>query len=923
MGRGLKMTGNAWLLDTKTNGTAVVLVNQLTLTELVPTKVREQQMQARMEALTAKARTQETPDETDLENLEADSDAMEAMQAMEEMARVPSGEWKDTDLKADVQSLLEYLGKAGGQEDYEFKRSAASLFLFAAHVHSHGLTAEANQIISLLFQKIGDSRKVVGAAMSQIADGEYKKAYREFDKTGNWPQYLAAMEGLLSRFSTAWHDAPLVERVAGTVRKQAGQKSTLTLTGEGWTPEDQQIAALLVQTNLVLSLRHPVFSGLSWLTSDPAASQRPAQRKKKPGPLDLIQLRGGQAIPLLTLMLKDESLVRIQDVAGESYYFSDSDDEAMSAEEVEQRLESFPRPLARGEIARRILEPLVVGRDEDGNRENKPTVDEVAQKSRTWYEQHKTGNRSALLRQLLAEGRQEPLYALMASADPTDHTAVEAYLLNTNKLAENVSYVTHYAQHQGATVRPFIQKYVAELKKLPSLVPKRELAHTSPASLKQREERAKSEVKVLEDLISDKTADQILQEMAASDKKWNPQEMYKAGTALHAKLAQEDPAKALTLLLQTCLKTKDDGLAEFLVQSVSQLKLAQTRKPKTPDVPPPKPFVFKIETHAELWKQVMAQERSGTRQQHWGGDDISCKAQVASAIEMFYADSKEARGNNGMATARFLGARVYEVTIQRAQARLAGKPEAELPRYPDKAKVSQERLTQIGQLLRNSTKENQHELVGQLSLDELLAVPDLVAADSKLNEKLAPGSHLIQNIRLALTNEGLARLCLPLKGKPLVRKSLESLINECKKLAEQGSNVMLMAERRLPLGGVTLHVNGGLQGNMGYSSGRGRGKNQAMVSAMLNAEGADHLNGYVIWPVKLVAVPKAEPKTTGPAKPADEDLLPENAPEMGDYMKKQEEEFWINFEKLFEPARDACQPYSCVLSAKQTNSNEE
>ena len=923
MERGAKMTGNAWLLEAKTNGHAVVLVNQVTVTELIPTKVAEQRMKARMEALAARIKPGQVPDEADLEEVGADSDALDAM---EELSRVQTGDWKEADLNADIRGLLEYLNKAGGERDYELKRNAAGLFLFAAHVHNRGQTAEANQIISLLFQKAGDSRKVISTAMSQIADAEYSKVYAEFEKSGDWARYLAGMEGLLGQFAAAWHVAPVVERVAGMVRKQVEQKSAPALTGAGLTEEDTRLATLLGQSNTVLSLHHPVFGGVSWLASDPAMAGARPQKKKTPGPLDLIQQRGSKAIPFLAVLLKDEWLVRIKGGLSERYYSSGLDEEALSSDEVEDRLEYFSRPRSRGEIARRILEPLVLARDEASREENKPTLDELARKSRAWYDQHKTENRSELLRQLLAEGRQEPLYLLMDSKEPADRAAVESYLLATNKLAENMSSVTRYAQQQGGAVKPFVQKYLAELRKLPSLVPKRETAYSDAKYLKQREEQARAALKVLEDLVSDKTAEQMLQELTGSDKKWKPQEMYTAGRALSAKLAQEDPDKALTLLLQACLKAKDDALAEYLVQSASMLRWAQSRTLRTAGTPPPKPREFKIETHAALWKQVMAQERRPSQQRGYSeGDALSFQAQVASAIEGFYSPPQALRGENGLATARIVGAKVYEITVQRGLARLAGKSEAELPGYPDKSKVSKERLAQIGQLLRESTSDQQHEVVGRLTLDEVVAVPDLVSADSKLNEKLVPGSHLIRNVRMTPTNEALARVCLPLTGKALDRKALEALITECKKLAAQGSNLVVSVERRLPLAGLTAQVraNSDQNGRGVALSGNRRAGNQAILTATLRSEGPGGVHGYIHWPITLAAAPKPAAQSTEPGKPADDDVLPANSPGMGEYLQRQEEEFWKSLEKLFEPGRDACQPYVCTLSVQQPNAAED
>jgi hypothetical protein len=178
---------------------------------------------------------------------------------------------------------------------------------------------------------------------------------------------------------------------------------------------------------------------------------------------------------------------------------------------------------------------------------------------------------------------------------------------------------------------------------------------------------------------------------------------------------------------------------------------------------------------------------------------------------------------------------------------------------------------------------------------------------------------------MTLTNDALAQICPSLRGKAFDRKSLELLIAECKRLAGQGSNLMVTAERRLPLAGVSLNVGPGdhQAGMPGFSFGQTGAGDQALVIAMLRADGLDGLDTHAQWPVQMVVAPSPDATNAGPAKVADDDLLPGQLAGMGDYFKRQEEEFWSDVDKLFEPARDACQPYTCILSVQRSNPMEE
>ncbi|MBK8478216.1 MAG: hypothetical protein IPL39_18515 [Opitutaceae bacterium] len=109
-------------------------------------------------------------------------------------------------------------------------------------------------------------------------------------------------------------------------------------------------------------------------------------------------------------------------------------------------------------------------------------------------------------------------------------------------------------------------------------------------------------------------------------------------------------------------------------------------------------------------------------------------------------------------------------------------------------------------MLQAATVENQHEVAGRLSLDELMVVPELVVADPKLNERLVAGSHVIREVRLPEGNAELARVCLPLKDKLLDRAAFEALVAECRRQESLGIDISVILERRLPLAGVVLRV---------------------------------------------------------------------------------------------------------------------
>lgn len=929
MGEGPKLEGNAWLLEEKPGKSATVLVNELKPTEVLHPKVMEQkqkEMMEKMQKLAEKAQ------------VSGDDDYDEEMGFGFGQMESAGGEWKDADLAKDAKALIDWLTKAGekgpnarGVNDPQMFamqfNGGVHFFFFAAHAYQKGLKAEANQIIDLVFKRVGDNRKVLGSAMSGLADVQYAAAYAKFSKTGDWKQYLTDMDTLLQRYPGVWRDRPIVEKVAAAVRKHLAVPEPPAIAGEGVTAEDQKLADALARDKKPLrNMQQHAYGGPTWLmSSQPMFGLPPASTNA--APLERILQRKVQAIPLLIALLKDDYLLRVQASQGMSHHFSSGDDdEAMTAEEIDQRLEGYARPVSRGEIARKLLAGLVLPQEARYNRSVVPSVEEIARRSREWYEKHKAKSEKELLRFFLAEGgqneQQMALNHLMRSKDEADLKEVERYLMTPEKLADRINHVVNYARTRGPKAKPFVTEFLAKARALPSLLPSHASNNRDASYRKRLEDQAKQQLKALEELASDKPADAVLKELLAADKKWEWEELNRSGEVLRAKLASEGPEKALTLLLQGALDAKDDTLAGFLLQSAAQVPYMKLEQEAALVRGRPKPVKLPLEKYVDLWKRMLAQDRkASSMQMHYGfggGSAPTHRQTVAMMLESLHGLNEEspAMMRRGLEM-QTLGELVYDLYVRRAEARLAGKPDAELPAFPDKSKVTDARKGELRRQLAALTPADQPKFVTGLALDEVLVLPDLVKEDAKLNEKLAPGAHLIRTVNVGITNDALSKLCESFKDKPLDKKTLEALVEQTKQLVKGGTAVVVSLARSRPLAGVQLSVRplpammSAQYGRYGFGDDDAAPASPGMVNAQVYAMQAG-VQGNAQWTVEM---PKPEPAKD--KKGGDDDLLKSavgNRFGNADYQKEQEEKFWEAFARLLEPSLNVCESYFCSLS---------
>jgi len=875
--------------------------------ELVEPKVLEEiqktKMEARMKALQKK---EEELEEEDVEDF------------MMQDEQVQGGKWKEADLKKDLAMVLDKLkkGKEADEFDFQLNNSMGKTFLFAAHAAQKGHKEEANQIIDQLFKKAGDSRKVLGRAMSELADAQYADAYSTFSKSGDWAAYLKGMDDLLAKYPASWRDRPVVQKVADTVRKQISQSNPPEVTGDGLTEEDRQLAKELGQYKEGLRSHHN-YGSLTWLIT-PAPKTQP---KQKPDPLQRIAARGAQSIPLLAALLKDTHLVRVKSSGYESHSsFSSGDEEPMTEDDIIERYEGFTRPRTRGELAKAMLEDLVVKQEEQYNSERRPSPEEIGRRALAWHAKHKDKKTGELQRLFLTEGdeqaQQMALYALMRSKDTNDHQAVEDHLLKPDKIAENLPKVVSYANQQGSKAKPLIEKFLAKAKASPTLIPANRLEHADERSRKMMEKQAKDQLTMLENLMSDKKAAVLLEEYATSDRKWTAAEWNKVDDALWSKLREEGTDRSITLLLEASIKSKDDFLAWSFLQGVAQARYFSMMGNQEGVVRPAKPEPLKLEKHAELWKKVLQQKRQPPASYRAYAGEIPTFAETAGTmIETLYTDQADQMRNYQLS--QTLGSKLYAVYLERAEARLAGK---EPPPFPDKSKVSEARKGELKKQLDATAPAALSGIAGKLPLDEQLVLADIVAADAKLNEKLAPGSHFITEVSVPPNREGLQKLVESHKGKPLSRALLEGLVAEAQKLMPQQVAPMVLIRRGQPLGGVKITVTEPDMKELGRYN-YGGSKNQGTITAQLMCmDSANRINGHAQWTVNLPAPAKAEDTKK---KSDDDDLLAEATGAISEHYAKMQEEFWKKLEELLDPKVNALSPYQVTMMCMLPGKDEE
>ncbi|HOW97280.1 MAG TPA: hypothetical protein P5567_10585 [Kiritimatiellia bacterium] len=736
-----------------------------------------------------------------------------------------AGVWQDADLARDVAKTVSFLEQKiedRKENDWAFRQNGYGyLLLLAIHYHAQGYTREAHRICDLLFEHAGDFRMVLVQALNVLADLQYEESCDRFAESGDWAAYRADLEALLARYPAGWQTRPAVSRVAEKVQARIEKPAPPPLAGEDLTDEDRRLAEELAEAALVPM----VFRDLLVLPdSAPGGKEENAAH-----PLARIRARGLAAVPLLLALLKDDYLTRMDTWSlgdGNSRMYIEFSSGGLPDELADRLYESLRRPLARGELAARLLQPLLptAASAEYGSTDREALYEDA----KAWYAEHRNQSPVELARYYLAEGQDAQQRAaiqyLLAHGAEEDAQALEKRLLEQagDNWMRDMNLVTLYVTRRGPAARGFVDQYEAALRAGTG----EETTLTGQPAMDEQVDRL---LKNLRQLASGETLEEFVRKIASGN------EPYEAWLSLlWQRVSQEKPNVALAALLKAVPQASDARTAGELLGLARILRGGFGRREGDEAGEP-----LRMADHADLWRAVLADRRSIEDPGELSGATLG--DQAAYAVEMLYGE-QPATPREGTSYYN-LGNRISDLMQRRAEARLEGKTGAELPELPSADRVTAERRSELSAIFGMGGPQDVPRKLSGLNNDELLALAELAEKDSDLNAKLRPASLLIRDARfLGLADEETASWKAAI-GKPLDADLARRALEETRSAVAAGLPHTVSFTRRPILDGVVIVIE---HGDAARSGMRMRAD---VTSAVMGALHLDDGGAGARWPV--------------------------------------------------------------------------
>ncbi len=891
----VKMTGNAWMLSKKGDG-GVFLDDQCRVLEICPAEAEAKVHEA---AKSGKGR-----------------ESRERMRLYQLMEGGKTANWKEADLEKDIQVLLDHLGKLQGGEDSSLLDSGGwgGRFLFAYHIHRKGHAKEANLILGHIFRLAGDSRLVVQQAADLVGAGQYGQAFQDFQKTRDWGRFSKTLLDLLAKMPSSWDQALLVKKLSDAVALRAAMKEPPAITGEGLTDEDRALARELAEPGKDDEGFVAVFAGM-WITGGTGETPTDA------GVMDRIRARKIKAFSLLLALAKDDTLtpfsVNSRSWMGPFHRPGATGLESGSREDLFITYQLMCRPATRGEFAQSLLRAVVAGnqtrrlRDEAGAQ----FVDDLIKRSREWYAKNGSKTESELLRSNLEKGDGNALRALVELGKEEDAQAVEKYFLESRNPHNDFGLVEEYVARRGVKAKDFVEKYVAKVKAEDSSLPE--------TSRKPFEKTTSLFVAQFRELVSERTAEVLIKDVLSRPKKWDNAMWSETAPSLSRKLGDEKPTKALSLLLDAALETKDSLLRSMFLHLISYPATTKSSKNKraattTEDEAPLRP-----ETHAEQWRKLITIQRTFADDPLVAPDpeDITVGQSAAQAMNKLYAADMP-RALKVAKTLQTLGPRGWEALRLHWEARLAGKPEMECPPIPAAENVTPEQRSKIKTTLGTLDGDALWKAVEALSLDERLAVGEMTSGDEAFNSKLVAVANIVRTVRVEVDDPSWKAWGKACEGKGWTRKMAEESCEQSRKALQQGRPVLLTFSRRGCLRGVMIRVEKGekaVEQYGGYTRGSLGIKQSAVVGFGFANGGDTPISARAAWFEEVA--PGSPSSKLKPATDAAGDFLESDVqadpPQTGTI-----KDFWEQVETLCGPKLDVGTSASIIFAGIPAQKDE-
>jgi len=911
----IQLSGNAWLVSENKEDKSVLVTAVGRTLELLDQKVamKKQEAAARSNAVTQASTAKKGGTKTSF--------------MMSNRANLvdEAGSWTSVDLSRDLAKATALVDKkikaksAGGREmRYDnFMQSdepAGMLFLLAAFAWQNGQTQAANALAGRLFTLVGDSRKVIVGALNVMADAQLAATSDTFRKTNDWKAYHAEVLGLLKKFPAGWRKAGAVKLLADRLQARAALSEPAPVTGEGLGEEDMKLAAALASETNRAGMH--MWSGHLWIFP-PAKATRVM---KDDSTMGRIQARGVKSIPLLIALASDETLcpLRRNDVGMSTYTsYSSNDSEKPEADRAKTFYAQMDRPLTRGEIARGLLTPLCKREENSRHDESEVTPEEVVEGARQVYAAIKALPPSGLASYFLKNGdqnqKQSAIGYMLENDLETNAPVIEAFLLTPPSDESGVMMMgmgnglaQQYVQKRGEKAADFVEKYAAMRKKIELPAGMADNAEY----VKQMEKQAEREMKTLRAMVKKQDLSSTVADLAKTGD--NSEVSMTAYTAL----GRLPPTEAVPALLTAAVKATNTAVRARILQMVPMLRYSGMQEAITEEMAEVgqdgmeaamKKMAGKnklnIGTNAAAWKILLADTRSMPGGNAFtGGTDYTIADLAAGGIESVYGDVSvlEQYGRHG-GSANLNPEVLMKVTRARAAARLDGKTEDQMPKFPSADDVTPERRKAIETDVLKATPATLGAILDKFTDSESLYLTEAAGENSEIMKAMAPLSRRITAVKMAPTLPAAEAARLQKMSGTMVSTNVIAEMREfCKRQLATGAAFAVTLSSGGLGKGLRLDVaavDEKALNTYGYSSmlttmGKGR---KGMVMGMLRS--GEH-NGYGMW---LVDLPAASTGTVAEATAEASDKLDDQADTFATMFGSQQEQFESVLETFCKP----------------------
>lgn len=754
-----------------------------------------------------------------------------------------SGRWEKTSLKKDTKRIIEYLRNGLKKKNFWAGESCGIWFLFAIHIYSKGMKAEANELTELLFEVGKSKRKVILQALNALADSQYEAAYAEFRADHNWKKYAESIDELMKRFRKGWKKTPGMKKLSVLLHKQ--------LDGKGGTlPKSLSDADM----KIIYSMNNVYFSvfagrgGRLWSISAIAKSGNNENTKKKPDIISKITVRGMKSVPMLIALLGDDHLTGIDRNAlannidsFSNRVFRSSSNSDNDADEIFKKLN---RPLTRGELARKLLNVIVIrdletdddGREiiEESDEDDTPEFKELAEK---WYKTNKDKSDDEIALLYLKEGnrpqKQQAVSLLLANKQKSAYKDIEKFLLETprpeygNEGKDKLA--IKYVGKRGKEAKEFAEKYIklldpdgeiqaqaAEKKQSSSKKKKNDkngmyTGGNNPD--KWRDKQILHTIEQLRDLSSDESVEDIINSLLSGKKELNKRISFAVMNRL--RMSDKTTDDKIKLLLKAALgyadKKKGVDAADFIRKSYmvsmpknsaySQMMMFYSHGINEI---PEKIIPADPAKNGKLWKKLLA---SKILVGEYGMNAPMTVGEISAIYaEMIYAGKKEKVGFGTLNLLRqAFGKKFSNLLIERNMARFTGVPRKKLPPIPSISKLSKDALKKkTAEVTAEVEKASDlKKCLDSLSFEKLLILKKAVADNKKLDEKLMPSANRVVEIKTSLKS---ASEFKKYKGKPISTKMVDEIRKFLIKEVNADKNMYCRIHRLPCAKGITITI---------------------------------------------------------------------------------------------------------------------